>query len=86
MRRKSAARLWPSRTAIPITARTLQALRGSPRNAVPSTVVSDRSHRVAAVLLTTLRVSELLPVVERIAAEPADAQGTPVPPTPIPTP
>lgn len=51
--------------------RSLLALRGFPRNTVPSTVVLDRQHRVAAVFLTTLRVSELLPVVQRIAAEPA---------------
>jgi hypothetical protein len=38
---------------------------------VPATIVLDRDHRVAAVFLTALRVSELLPVVQRIAAEPA---------------
>jgi peroxiredoxin len=51
--------------------RTLQALRGLPRNTVPSTVVLDRSHRVAAVYLAAVRVAELLPVVQRIAAEPS---------------
>lgn len=56
-------------------ARTLQALRGFPRNTVPSTVVLDRSHRVAAVFLTTVRVAELLPVVQRIAAEPVQLVG-----------
>lgn len=50
--------------------RTLAVLRGFPRNTVPSTIVLDRRHRVAAVFLTALRVSELLPVVQRIAAEP----------------
>ena len=53
--------------------RSLTALSGFPRNTVPATVVLDRRHRVAAVFLTALRVSELLPVVQRIAAEPADA-------------
>lgn len=53
--------------------RSLTALRGFPRNTVPSTIVLDRQHRVAAVFLTAVRVSELLPVVQRIAAEPADA-------------
>lgn len=53
--------------------RSLLALRGFPRNTVPSTVVLDRQHRVAAVFLTTLRVTELLPVVQRIAAEPLPA-------------
>ncbi|HXV93906.1 MAG TPA: TlpA disulfide reductase family protein, partial [Pseudonocardia sp.] len=51
--------------------RTLAALRGYPRNAVPSTIVLDREHRVAAVFLTQIRVPELIPVVERVAAEPA---------------
>ncbi|OZM76541.1 TlpA disulfide reductase family protein [Pseudonocardia sp. MH-G8] len=50
--------------------RSLTALRGFPRNTVPSTIVLDREHRVAAIFLTALRVSELLPVVQRIAAEP----------------
>lgn len=49
--------------------RSLLALRGFPRNTVPSTIVLDREHRVAAVFLTALRVSELLPVVQRVAAE-----------------
>ena len=49
--------------------RSLLALRGFPRNTVPSTIVLDRQHRVAAVFLTTLRVSELMPVVQRVAAE-----------------
>ncbi|WP_433294588.1 TlpA disulfide reductase family protein [Pseudonocardia sp. CA-142604] len=51
--------------------RTLQAFRGVPRNTIPSTLVLDRSHRVAAVFLTTVRASELLSVVHRVAAEPA---------------
>lgn len=50
--------------------RSLLALRGFPRNTVPSTIVLDRQHRVAAVLLTTVRISELLPIVQRVAAEP----------------
>ena len=52
--------------------RSLTALGGFPRNTVPSTIVLDRQHRVAAVFLTAVRVSELLPVVQRIAAEPTD--------------
>ncbi|WP_308112872.1 hypothetical protein [Pseudonocardia oceani] len=32
-------------------------------------VVLDREHRVAAVFLTAVRFGELLPVVQRIAAE-----------------
>lgn len=50
--------------------RSLLALRGFPRNAVPTTVVLDRHHRVAAVFLAAVRFSELLPVVQRVAAEP----------------
>ena len=50
--------------------RTLAALRGYPRNTVPSTIVLDRQHRVAAVYLTTIRVPELIPLVQRLAAEP----------------
>lgn len=56
--------------------RSLTALRGFPRNTVPSTIVLDRQHRVAAIFLTAVRVSELMPVVQRIAAEPA-AEPTP---------
>jgi thiol-disulfide isomerase/thioredoxin len=51
--------------------RSLVALRGYPRNTVPSTIVLDRSHRVAAVFLTTVRVSELQPLLTWLAAEPA---------------
>ncbi|MDT7653057.1 MAG: hypothetical protein QOI36_4463 [Pseudonocardiales bacterium] len=51
--------------------RTLAALRGYPRNTVPSTLVLDRQHRVAAVYLTTIRVPELVPLIQRLQAEPA---------------
>lgn len=53
--------------------RSLLALRGYPRNAVPSTIVLDRSHRVAAVFLTAVLASDLQPVVDRVAAEPPPA-------------
>ena len=52
-------------------ARTLVGLTGYPRNTVPSTIVLDRQHRVAAVYLTAIRVPELVPLVQRLAAEPA---------------
>ena len=52
-------------------ARTLVALKGYPRNTVPSTIVLDRQHRVAAVYLTAIRVPELLPLVKRLSTEPA---------------
>lgn len=53
--------------------RTLAALSGYPRNVVPSTIVLDRSHRVAAVYLKPVTTSELMPVVSRLAAEPPGA-------------
>lgn len=61
--------------------RSLAALHGFPRNTVPATIVLDRAHRVAAVFLTRIRISQLLPVVQRIAAEPT----TPAPTRPAPS-
>jgi len=52
--------------------RTLAQLSGYPRNATPSTLVLDKQHRVAAVFLTQIRTSELIPVVQRLVDEPAD--------------
>lgn len=49
--------------------RSLLALKGYPRNTVPSTIVLDRRHRVAAIFLTEIRDVDLLPVVTRIAEE-----------------
>ena len=51
--------------------RSLLALKGYPRNVVPSTLVLDRQHHVAAVFLVALLDTDLLPVVRRLAAEPA---------------
>lgn len=51
--------------------RSLLAMKGYPRNVVPSTIVLDRRHRVAAVFLTSLLDTDLRPVVQRLAAEPA---------------
>jgi thiol-disulfide isomerase/thioredoxin len=50
-------------------ARVLASLHGYPRNTVPSTIVFDKQHRVAAVYLTTIRVSELIPFVQKLDAE-----------------
>ncbi|HSL07392.1 MAG TPA: TlpA disulfide reductase family protein [Pseudonocardiaceae bacterium] len=50
--------------------RTLLALKGIPRSVVPLTVVLDRQHRVAAVFLHAVHAQDLLPVVQRVAAEP----------------
>lgn len=54
--------------------RTLLALKGYPRNIVPSTIVLDRRHRVAAVFLKALLEEDLLPVVRRIAHEQPDKE------------
>jgi thiol-disulfide isomerase/thioredoxin len=50
--------------------RVLARLSGYPRNTVPSTLVLDQQHRVAAVFLTAVRVPELMPLVQRLQAEP----------------
>jgi thiol-disulfide isomerase/thioredoxin len=50
--------------------RSLAQLGGVPRNVVPLTIVLDREHRVAAVYLRTVRVAELIALVQRLAAEP----------------
>jgi thiol-disulfide isomerase/thioredoxin len=51
--------------------RTMIAFGGKyPATVIPSTVVLDRQHRVAAVFLRELLAEDLQPVVERLAAEP----------------
>jgi len=49
--------------------RTLLALRGYPRSGVPTTVVLDRQHRVAQIFLQPVLAADLLPIVQRLAAE-----------------
>ncbi|GAA4844966.1 TlpA family protein disulfide reductase [Saccharopolyspora rosea] len=49
--------------------RSLLALRQFPRATVPATIVLDRQHRVAAIYLTQVVQSELLPEVQKVAAE-----------------
>ncbi|MFV8317862.1 TlpA disulfide reductase family protein [Mycobacterium sp. 23] len=52
--------------------RTLIAFGGKyPTTVIPSTLVLDRQHRVAAVFLRELLAEDLQPVVQRIAAESA---------------
>jgi thiol-disulfide isomerase/thioredoxin len=52
--------------------RTMLAFGGKyPTTVIPSTVVLDREHRVAAVFLRELLAEDLLPLVKRLAAEPA---------------
>ncbi|MCX2933213.1 TlpA disulfide reductase family protein [Mycobacterium sp. CVI_P3] len=54
--------------------RTMIAFGGKyPATVIPSTVVLDREHRVAAVFLRELLAQDLLPVVQRLAAEPKPA-------------
>ncbi|WP_024795149.1 TlpA family protein disulfide reductase [Tomitella biformata] len=49
--------------------RSVIALGSFPTSVIPSTIVLDREHRVAAVFLKALTAEELQPVVEEIAAE-----------------
>ncbi|HEV2778271.1 MAG TPA: TlpA disulfide reductase family protein [Actinophytocola sp.] len=49
--------------------RSLLSLKGYPRSVVPSTIVLDKRHRVAAVYLRDLLAEDLHPLVERLAAE-----------------
>jgi thiol-disulfide isomerase/thioredoxin len=43
-----------------------------PPNTIPATLVIDRAGRLAVVIRTAVRKSDLQPIVERIAAEPDD--------------
>jgi thiol-disulfide isomerase/thioredoxin len=60
--------------------RTMIAFGGKyPTTVIPSTLVLDRRHRVAAVFLRELLAEDLQPVVQRVAAEPAERQAPPGP-------
>lgn len=48
-----------------------------PTTVIPSTIVLDRGHRVAAVFLRALLAEDLEPVVRRLAAEAATDSGSP---------
>ncbi|TSD99600.1 TlpA family protein disulfide reductase [Skermania sp. ID1734] len=48
--------------------------RNFPTSVIPTTLVLDRQHRVAAVFLKALLASDLQPVVERVAKEPQASQ------------
>ncbi len=55
--------------------RTMIAFGGKfPTSVIPSTLVLDRQHRVAAVFLRELLAQDLQPVVQRLAAEAAGPQ------------
>jgi thiol-disulfide isomerase/thioredoxin len=51
------------------SARTLLALKGFPRNAVPSTLILDREHKVAAVYLVPTLAKDIQPLVKQLAEE-----------------
>jgi thiol-disulfide isomerase/thioredoxin len=60
--------------------RTMIAFGGKfPTSVIPSTLVLDRQHRVAAVFLRELLAEDLQPVVQRVAAEPAERHAPPGP-------
>jgi thiol-disulfide isomerase/thioredoxin len=60
--------------------RTMIAFGGKyPTTVIPSTIVLDRRHRVAAVFLRELLAEDLQPVVQRIASEPAEHPASPGP-------
>ena len=50
-------------------ARSLLALKGYPRTTVPSTIVLDTEHRVAAIFLRDVHADDLRPLAERLLAE-----------------
>ncbi len=49
--------------------RSLLPLKGYPRAAVPSTIVLDKQHRVAAIFLRDLLAEDLTPVIDKLLAE-----------------
>jgi peroxiredoxin len=51
------------------SSRSLLPLKGYPRAAVPSTIVLDKQHRVAMVILTDLLAEDLTPILDRLLAE-----------------
>ena len=60
--------------------RTMIAFGGKyPTTVIPSTIVLDRRHRVAAVFLRELLAEDLQPVVQRVASEPAEHPAPPGP-------
>lgn len=55
--------------------RTLVSLgKNYPTSVIPTTIVLDRKHRVAAIYLKELLVDDLQPVVERVATEPQERE------------
>ncbi|MFF5986142.1 TlpA family protein disulfide reductase [Prauserella flavalba] len=56
--------------------RSLLRFSGYPRNVVPSTIIVDEQQRVAAVFLRDLLATDVIPVVNRLAAEGGQPPGT----------
>jgi len=57
--------------------RTMLAFGGKfPTTVIPSTLVLDRQHRVAAVFLRELLAGDLMPLIQRLAAEQPGKPGT----------
>ena len=62
--------LCPSSSIYDPAMRTMIAFGGKyPTTVIPSTIVLDRQHRVAAVFLRELLAEDLMPVVQRLASE-----------------
>lgn len=57
--------------------RSLLALKNYPRNVVPSTIVLDREHRVAAIFLQPLLAGDILPTLQRLTSETGSAGARP---------
>ncbi|PXY35122.1 alkyl hydroperoxide reductase [Prauserella sp. PE36] len=55
--------------------RSLLQFSGYPRNVVPSTIIVDQQQRVAAIFLRDLLATDVIPVVNRLAAEGGQAPG-----------
>ena len=51
------------------SSRSLLALKGYPRTTVPSTIVLDTEHRVAAIFLRDVHAEDLRPLADRLLAE-----------------
>jgi thiol-disulfide isomerase/thioredoxin len=52
------------------SSRSLLALKGYPRNAVPSTIILDREHKIAAVYLIPTLAKDLHPLLKQLTDEP----------------
>jgi peroxiredoxin len=53
--------------------RSLLSLKGYPRNTVPSTIILDRQHRVAAVYLIGILAKDIEPLLKQLTDEPKPA-------------